>query len=395
MFVAYDNNGSMINVAENKWSKERLEKIRQQVNFYCPVCSNQVELKIGSVIKAHFAHKKSTSCLLKSEAESEYHMRGKLELYEWLQTQSSIDDVQLEPYLSRIKQRPDILFKKGEKRSVIEYQCSVIEPSILLKRSIKYKEQNIINFWIVGAKTLKRTGSYSFQLSSFQWLFARMTKLSEPPAIIAYSPDLKAFIILHTIIPFSTRSIIGNHQTYPTHSISFHELFTQYNHKARIMPAWINKIRRFRMKTIGYKSKDAASFNHFLYQTRQLPLSYLPSLAFLPLNSTYLIESPVYVWQGWILIYIDLLPIKCAFTFRDVYHFFAEKVTDGTISIRSLPFIDVHYSFAIKDYLLNLCHFSYLKQTQKNVFIKDRSIMWTTRVEELLISDNKIMNNFR
>jgi competence CoiA-like predicted nuclease len=394
LFVAYDEKGNIVNVVEKKWSKEWLKKVREQSNFFCPVCSNEVELKIGSVIAAHFAHKKSTGCTIKTESESQYHMKGKLDLYEWLENQSMINDVQLEPYISEIKQRPDLLFRNGEKRITIEYQCSPIAPNILLKRSLNYKEQNIIDFWILGAKSLKRSGSYVFQLSTFQWMFARKIKLSDPPIIYLYCSDLKSFIIVHTIIPFSPRSVIANHLTFPIHSITYRELFNQHINKRKLQPAWIDKIKRFRMKAIGYKSKDAALLNIFLYQTRNLPLSYLPSLAFLPLNSNYLIESPVYVWQGWILVFIDLLPVKSTLTFHGVYHYIAKKVKEGTLSIRYLPFVDIHYSYAIKDYLLHLCQFSLLKQKQNNVFIKLRNIEWTARFENLLMNDRELMNKF-
>jgi competence CoiA-like predicted nuclease len=160
------------------------------------------------------------------------------------------------------------------------------------------------------------------------------------------------------------------------------------------MAAWIDKIRRFRQKAINFKSKDTKALNLFLYQAKQLPLSYLPSLAFLPLNSNYLIESPVYVWQGWILLYIEAFPLNTTFTFQDVYHYIAEKVKEGIISIRNLVSVDVHYSFVIKEYLIQLCHFSIIKQKQKNLFIKQSTIEWSRRIEELYKSDGSLRNNY-
>lgn len=392
--MAYDEQKNIVNVAEKKWTKERLKKARELSNFFCPVCSNEVELKIGTVITAHFAHKKSKGCTTKTESESQYHMQGKLDLYNWLQNQSSINDVMLEPYIREIKQRPDLLFKDGAKRMLIEYQCSSIAQNMLQQRSLKYKEQKIIDFWILGAKSLKRNGSYEFQLSIFQWIFARKTTLSSPPTIYAYCSNLKSFIILYSIIPFSSRSVIANHYTYPIHSITYPELFNQQMNKKKLLSTWINKMKRFRLKPISYRSKDETSFHFFLYLKKNLPLSYLPSLAFLPLNSNYLFESPVYVWQGWILVFIDLQPIKATFSFQNIYQYIAKKVKEGTLTLRYLPFVDIHYSFAIKDYLLHLCHFSILKQKQKNIFIKQKSIVWTTRLEDLIEKDSEMVNIF-
>jgi competence CoiA-like predicted nuclease len=394
LFVAYDENGIIVNVAEKKWSKDGLLKLRDRTNFICPTCSNELELKIGTVITAHFAHKKFTSCTMNSESESQYHLKGKLDLYEWLQNQSKLDDVQLEPYLSGIKQRPDILFRNGKEKIPIEFQCSPIDSRILIKRSLKYDEKDLKVLWLLGAKSIKRTGAMSFQLSSFQWLFARMSKRSDPPYIYSYCSDLKSFIILHTIIPFSPRSAFANHLKIPIHSINYHELITHHPSKKKFISAWIDKIRRFRLNSTAYKARDASSLNMFLYQTKQIPLAYLPSLAFLPLNSSYLIESPVYVWQGWILIFIDHLPLNGSFTFHNIYHNMAKKIAEGAIVIRSLPSIEVHYSYAIKDYLLKLCHYSIIKQAQKNQFIKQQTIVWTTRLEELLMADADLKNKF-
>jgi competence CoiA-like predicted nuclease len=396
LFVAYDEKGSLVNVAEKKWTKQGLVKLRDHNNFICPTCSNDVELKIGTVITAHFAHKKLTGCTMKGEAETQYHMKGKIDLFEWLQKQSTLTDadIQLEPYISTIKQRPDILFLNGDKSVPIEFQCSTIDSNLLKKRSLQYQKLDMRVLWILGAKSLKRTGTMSFQLSSFQWLFARSTNLRDPLTLTSYCPDLKSFIILHTIIPFSPRSVITNHSKYPLHSISFHKLVNQQPNKRTIMVAWIDKIRRFRQKAIRFQSKDTKALNLFLYQAKQLPLTYLPSLAFLPLNLNYLIESPVYVWQGWILLYIEAIPLNTSFTFQDVYYYLAKKVKEGIISIRNLLSVDVHYSFVIKEYLIQLCHFSIIKQKQKNVFIKQSTIEWSRRIEELYSSDTNLRNNF-
>jgi competence protein CoiA len=394
LFVAYDEKGILVNVAEKKWTKQGLVKIRERNNFICPTCSNEVELKIGTIITAHFAHKKLTGCTMKGEAETQYHMRGKIDLFEWLQKQSMLTDVQLEPYISTIKQRPDILFSDGNQSVPIEFQCSTIDSNLLKKRSLQYRKLDMRVLWILGAKSLKRTGTMSFQLSPFQWLFARSASFGDPLTLYSYCPDVKSFIILHTIIPFSPRSVITNHSKYPIHSISYHSLVNQQSNKRTIMAAWIDKIRRFRQKAINFKSKDTKALNLFLYQAKQLPLSYLPSLAFLPLNSNYLIESPVYVWQGWILLYIEVFPLNATFTFKDVYHYIAEKVKEGIISIRNLVSVDVHYSFVIKEYLIQLCHFSIIKQKQKNLFIKQSTIEWSRRIEELYKSDGSLRNKY-
>ncbi|KKI93627.1 hypothetical protein WQ54_03175 [Bacillus sp. SA1-12] len=394
MFVAYDEKGVLINVAEKKWTKEDLIKLREEKTFHCPTCSNELELKIGSIITAHFAHKRLTGCQAEGRPESTYHMQGKQDLFEWLNNQPKIGEVQLEPYLHEIKQRPDLLFLNGDEKIVIEFQCSAIDSSLLNKRTKSYKEANIMSFWILGAISLKRTGKMSFQLTPFQWFFTRIIESQSQLFLYSYCSNLKSFIILQSIIPFSSQSIIANHITYPLRSTSYFDLQKFHLNKRNLMLAWINKIRRFRLKTISFMGKDAAALNLFLYQTKHSPLTHLPSHAFLPLHSNYLIESPVYVWQGWILLYIESIPLQSTFSCQDVYHYMAKKVREGILKIRHLPHIDLDYSYAIKDYLLRLCGFSIIKQLQKNVFFKKRLILWPTSLDELLKTDEEIGRDF-
>ncbi|MGM0874623.1 MAG: competence protein CoiA [Bacillota bacterium] len=390
MFVAFDEKGIIVNVTEKKWSKQLLRRIREQSNFFCPVCSNELELKIGTIITAHFAHKKLTGCTMKSEAESQYHLQGKLDLYEWLQDQSKLNDVQLEPYISEIKQRPDILFRNREDRIPIEFQCSTIDSKTFIKRTSSYLELQMEVFWILGAKTLKRTGSRSFLLSPFQWLFAEISNNGDPPKIFSYCTISKSFIVLYSIIPFSPRSIFTVHQQYSIQSKNYDELKSPMINKQQIHTAWFDNVRRFRLKSSNYKTKESAYLNMYLYKTKQLSLSYLPPLAFLPLNTSYLIESPVYVWQGWILVYIDNLPLNRGFSFQDVCHFIGKKISERKIRIRRLPQIKLHYSYVIKEYLSHLCLFFIIKQTKKNMFIKKSNIQWITNLENLLSDDEGI-----
>jgi competence protein CoiA len=395
LFVACNEKGIHVNVAEKKWSREGLKRMREHSNFFCPVCSNEVELKVGSVITAHFAHKRLSDCTASnSESESQYHMKGKLDLFEWLQIQPHLKDVRLEPYLGEIKQRPDILFRDGDARIPLEFQCSKIDSKTFRKRSVSYLELQMDVFWILGAKTLKRAGSRSFLISPFQWLFAEIPGKGEPPRIYSYCTESKSFIVLFTIIPFSPKLIFTFPQKYSLNPLTYHELKRKKISEQNVYSAWFDHIRKFRLKSSNYLTRDSAYLNMYLYKTKQLPLSYLSSFALLPLKTTYLIESPVYVWQGWILVYIDRIQLHQSFTFQDICHYIGRKVVEKLIKIRRLPQINLHYSYVIKEYLIQLCHFSILKSSQKNIFIKNNTIQWLTNMENLLKADEEMKRSF-
>ncbi|WP_226670593.1 competence protein CoiA [Metabacillus litoralis] len=396
MFIAYDQQGNKVNLAERRWSSTTLKKLKTKSQFICTSCSSELDLKIGTVITPHFAHKKLTGCSgLESGAESEYHRKGKLDLYHWLQKQKTIPSVSLEPFISSIKQRPDLLVNFQEKQVAIEFQCAKIDHKLIRKRSTEFQKEEIEDLWILGANSIKRTGSLTFQLTGFQWLLIHTYKQNKPPIIIAYCPDQKMFIKLQNIIPFSQRSIIAQATHTSLHSTTLSQLFREFHPTEQLIQTWLNKIKGYRLHSSQFKTKQTHALNIFLYKTKRLPLSSLPSLAFLPLSTNYLIESPVFIWQGWILFFIDQLKLRTIFSFRDVYYFIENKIKAGLISIRRLLHKNLHYSYVLKSYLLKLCHLSVIKETDKNMFMKEKQLDWKVKTEDLLKSDQELLSKYK
>ena len=67
--------------------KEKLRRIREDQEFQCPECKEKVMMKIGTQRMEHFAHQKGSLCVESYERESEYHLAGKLQLFQWLKNQ--------------------------------------------------------------------------------------------------------------------------------------------------------------------------------------------------------------------------------------------------------------------------------------------------------------------
>ena len=66
-----------------------------------------------------------TSCgFLYSESETEEHLSGKRDLFEWIRKQPDVTNAILEGWIPETKQRPDIMFKYKGIQYIIEYQCS-------------------------------------------------------------------------------------------------------------------------------------------------------------------------------------------------------------------------------------------------------------------------------
>ncbi|WP_273122545.1 competence protein CoiA [Bacillus weihaiensis] len=395
MFVAYDQNGKQVNLADRKWTSQKLEQLRKQSVFYCPTCTTELDLKIGTIITSHFAHKKTVGCsAMKSEAESEYHRIGKVDLYEWLQSQKDLDHVLLEPYLKELKQRPDLLVSVGGKSYAIEYQCAAIDGKVMNKRMTTFYNADIEDIWIIGAKAIKRINAASFTLTASHWACARYHESTLAPSIISYCSTQKAFILLQHIIPFTNRTVVTNVKKIPLQNALIFDLFTSSSFTKQQQKVWINKMKHYRLYSSRYKTKETGHLNQEIYRRNLTSIAYLPSYAFLPLKENYLFTSPVFVWQGWIALYLSELRVHEKFSTQRIYSFLEEKITAGRITSRKVNKINFSHYHAIDSYLIALSRLSVITKIEKNMYSKHRAMYWSQKTEELLEEDVRIIQNY-
>ncbi|MFC0271972.1 competence protein CoiA [Metabacillus herbersteinensis] len=385
MLIALNERKEYVNVAEKKWSKDELKVIRKETVFECPVCKRGVELKIGSIKIPHFSHKKNDLCFIKGEPESEYHLSGKLQLFQWIQKQQ-VDSVYLEYYLPAIQQRPDIYFEQAEKKVAIEYQCSTIDQKSLLQRSRKLQQLSITVQWVLGAKKVQRTGTNTYRMTPFVWLFTMISKTSQPPKLIVYCPVQKSFIILHHIIPFTSQNVLAISEIVHIDSTNYHSLFRKEVSMQALYANWFKKVSRFRLLPPPFESSEVRYFNSLLYTKKQLPIAYIPTLALLPIKTAYLIQSNSYIWQTYILLYIDSK--RASFSFRDITREITRKINERRVKIRYLPHIkNMHFSYTLKEYLSCLCSLGLIRKGKDGEFIKVKDVVWTNDPHQLVESD--------
>ena len=84
-----------------------------------------------------------------SESETEEHLNGKRDLFEWIKKQDGVTNAVLEGWIPETKQRPDIMFEYDGKKYVIEYQCSPIATEYVERHKL-YKASGINDIWILG-----------------------------------------------------------------------------------------------------------------------------------------------------------------------------------------------------------------------------------------------------
>ena len=145
-------NGQRINCFDGKYNKDQLKKWSSKKILLCPVCGKPYEYCHGKVVQPYFRHKDKAQCEDKySEPETEEHLQGKRDLYEWIKRQDNVTDVILEGWIPETKQRPDIMFKYKGEQCVLEFQCSPISTEYYERHEL-YQAAGINDYWICGTQ---------------------------------------------------------------------------------------------------------------------------------------------------------------------------------------------------------------------------------------------------
>lgn len=152
--------------AQTKQNRQiRAGEAQRQLPYFCPSCHEQVILKRGTRMAAHFAHHANSTCRPFSESESQAHLTGKWQLANYF----GEANVELEPYIKALAQRPDILLKRDGRKMAIEYQCSPISVGKLQQRNQGYSSYGLDVIWILGEDYLQKITSVRHAEKWFQY----------------------------------------------------------------------------------------------------------------------------------------------------------------------------------------------------------------------------------
>jgi competence protein CoiA len=370
------------------WTMNQLQQLRQSERFFCPVCGERVQLKLGNKRSPHFAHKKT--CIVQTERETMEHLLGKEHLYRWLKHQQL--DVHLELYLPQIQQRPDLLVCTSNDVYALEYQCSPISPALFQKRTNAYRKEGIIPIWILGANQFRRASTHCIKLSSFHWLFvdapARM------PILRFYCPMTKHFLQSAHLIPLSSSLAYATFQISPLSSRAFADFLS--SHPLPLPPSfwneWKRKKERWRLSYPRYRNRTNEKFSSHLYLWHLSP-SLFPAEAGLPVAHLYWFETPAFIWQTYLLLEIMKRPRYVTFSFRELYEEMKRLIQRKWIQIRTLPLVtNSHYSYAFMDYLCLLVRLQLLKRVGKTEFQRIRAAQIPNTMEKAIWLDEQIIN---
>lgn len=366
LLVARRKDGTLFSLVDVR-EKEELLAMRKREAFFCPGCGETVRLRLGDRRSWHFAHRSKASCSSATEAESAYHLEGKRMLYEWLEKQGAA--VKLEPYLPSLKQRPDLLLHTHPRTTALEFQCSSISPELFTKRSKSLRQARFVPIWLLGGNRLRRTGANTFHLSQMDWLALRkMPRNDVSPHLIYFCPEAKQFAVLTDLIACGTSKVLARVTFSPISSFSIHDLYrSQLTGKFHIPMAWLNEKKQWRLHVFRSRSRS-----HRYVQKLYGHLSYIPPAAGWPTPHAFIIETPCFLWQGWLFYQFYLhWPYGKPITLQNIQHAFSTLIRRGVFSVRRFPLWESRdEGRPLLEYLQCLVAFGMLRQIGETTFQK-------------------------
>jgi competence protein CoiA len=335
------------------WAKEKLLLMREKERFCCPQCSEDVILKLGEKRIFHFSHLKGNACRFEHENESEYHLKGKLQLYQWLKRQGF--NPVLEYYDSNINQRADIIFNVENKRYALEYQCSNISESVFTKRTKGYLSVGYIPIWIIGGNQWRRKNTYLTSFSEFHYLFLQKYS-SNIWSIPFYCSDSQKFILHQSIQPITIRNAFSHQKLVNVDNMLFGQLISPQIEDPIISNKWLKQLSHFKTQLIRTRGSYQNPFLRELY-SNHLNVSLLPPYLGLPVANSPCFITPPLIWQTYL--FMDVF-MKCNETtlirFQDIYFSILKRIRKNDIQLRRIPLAEDerHVTLALLQYLETL-----------------------------------------
>lgn len=393
MFTAITKNGERYCLLYPE-RKEKLMKIRGETSFYCPQCHSEVIVKIGNIKIPHFSHKSNTICA-SSEPESERHLQGKIDLYNWLRNQQL--PVEMEKFLPKIKQRPDLYVQKNGKKYAIEFQCSSISIEEIEKRTKGYSTIDIVPIWLIGGEPYQKKYAQIdnvFKLSDFQWSLAQYNS-TNGMHIYSYLPQSKELTIISHISPISIRKVFGQQISYPLSSLDFPLHLPKSNKNNFDWNFWFHEKKNMLQNKIIYAPNLKDSFLATAYYNRHSPILF-PPLIGIPVNFMEICKTHATIWQYFI--WSDSfrhLNRGDETSLALVVRKFEERVSNNDIQLRRFPLVNVSFlKQMIYHYLKILSKFGLLEETLKGRFTMNKSMPFPNNIEEAARMEIEFMNTF-
>ena len=230
------------------YSREQLLQLRKKQKFICPQCKSNLQLKVGKVKTPHFAHLRDANCHnLFSEGESETHLLGKVALYDFFKKANI--KVVLEPYLTSLSQRPDLLVQDLDSTYAIEFQCSTIDSDLVSKRTSGYIQHGIIPYWLLNTPSKyyeEINCTKVISLTKFEQQF--IVNNDAQSYLLTFHPQTKIFYYFNHLIHFQNNQFIAEIQRIPIQ----YQRFPFLQPKRMSFSRFLSLIKLYKKRTQAY-----------------------------------------------------------------------------------------------------------------------------------------------
>ena len=399
MLVARNENGDWFSLI-HKTNRDQLLEERKSKSFFCPVCGEKLLLKLGEKNCFHFSHYKDSQCYLQSEPETPAHVQGKKDIYSWLRKED--ENPILEFYHESIQQRADVGVSRFPQKLAFEFQCSTIPASTLIERDNGYRSNNVLPLWVWNRTRLKRLGNHLYHLSPLEWLTRRFP-FSHPPHnryhrqkgfLTFYDPEEKSLTFLYHMLPFNTRKLWAESLTLPLSELSLHTFLYPpiiLNSNPTWSSAFLKQKKKWRTAFI-HRSQHFEWHLQRLSESKGVIWKAFPGVVGNPLADDLVIETPIYLWQGWLCLTFllhkkrgDLLVIS------DIKQAFMKLIERHWVNIRRKEHQDEAWSLVMA-YINGLEAIHLLEQSDSRAYVIKETLQWGSPFfDELVLDDTRVL----
>lgn len=300
ILTAVKSNGTLI-VLSGKMQKQTLRKLRERTTFYCPQCKEIVILKVGDIVIPHFSHRQDTLCSASfSEGESLEHLQGKEQLYQLFQRLNK--NSQLEPYVEKLAQRPDLLVKVDSIKYPIEFQCSSIPVSQVLARTKGYESIGMKPLWLLRTPKKQQTlppDVCTFSLTRFEESFI-IHNPSTGSRLLTYNPQYEQFHYFTSLLHVAGKRYIGLHRVLSRNKQTFPFAIPKQPIEKEVV-SYLNlylALREKFLRTAILKNRRGINdpFLRMCYELKIIPVN-LPNWIGIPVETVQAFREHPCEWQ--------------------------------------------------------------------------------------------------
>jgi competence protein CoiA len=380
MLVALYNN-QFVDMTGDITKDQWYRKMRTGM-LLCPVCKNQVIPKCGLKKTWHFAHQSLDVCFGNHEAETNYHLLGKKSLYQWVKKNGEV--AYLEHYIRDIAQRPDLFLPK--QNYAIEFQCATMNEELFKNRINGYNSIGVNSEWIFGMKRLRKKSEFLYFIQMGDLKAAKKDRAGML-YLNYYCPLQQQFLLLRNIIPISYRKVIAKAYTFSSKNISFELMLKNFdaeNHFYR-RELWNNQKTTWRMTAYKNGSPSIKYVKKILYFNHR-SLTLFSPLAGMPSFNYYQLETSPYIWQSYLLFFIEKLPVH-TFSMQQLESEFKRLISKRIIQERKLPYLNGDFNEALAGYLDYLESENVIEKINNHLYKKAAPITYPNTLDEALRQD--------